>query len=118
MDNFQVHLDIDGQTAILKMKGDLTHTSEQRMNSAYDKAVRGKAKYLILDFHNVEYINSAGMSIIITMLTKAQEENRELAACGLTAHFQKIFNMVGLSKYITHHDTLDAAQKSFMGKSA
>ncbi|MFQ5631523.1 MAG: STAS domain-containing protein [bacterium] len=112
MENFQVHLELDGAIAKIKMAGDLTHSSDQRLMNAYEKADTTKAKHLILDFQQVEYINSAGMSIIITMLTRAQESGQELRACGLSPHFQKIFNMVGLSKYIEHFESMQEALQS------
>lgn len=109
METFQTHLDLDGAIATLKMHGDLTHTAEQRLVNTYDKCATSKTKYVILDFSHVEYINSAGMSIIISLLTRAQELDQEMRACGLSPHFQKIFNMVGLSKYISHYDDLQTA---------
>ena len=112
MENFQIHLEIEDQSAVFKMKGDLTHTSEEKLLAAYEKATNAKASRIFLDFGQVDYINSAGMSIIITMLTQAQEENQELKASGLSEHFQKIFDMVGLMKYIEHYDTLADAMKS------
>lgn len=112
MENFQVNLELDGAIATVKMTGDLTHAAEQRLINTYEKAASSKVKYIILDFLQVEYINSAGMSIIITMLTRSQEMGQELRACGLSPHFQKIFNMVGLSKYIVHYENVQAALQS------
>lgn len=109
MEIFQVNLELNGAIATVKMTGDLTHTAEERLINAYEKAASAKAKHLILDFQQVEYINSAGMSIIIAILTRAQEAGQELRACGLSSHFQKIFNMVGLSKYIVHYENVQAA---------
>jgi len=116
LENFQVHLELDGAIATFKMAGDLTHTSEQRLLNAYEKADASKAKHLVLDFQQVEYINSAGMSIIISVLTRAQEAGQKLRACGLSPHFQKIFNMVGLSKYIPHDENLQDALHNIVEK--
>ena len=109
MENFQVNLELDGMIAKIIMTGDLTHAAEQRFLNVYDKIAAAKSKYVVLDFQKVEYINSAGMSIIISMLTRAQETGQELRACGLSPHFQKIFNMVGLYKYITHYENIESA---------
>ncbi|MCA9743556.1 MAG: STAS domain-containing protein [Deferribacteres bacterium] len=118
MENFQVHLELDGAIATLKMNGDLTHTAEQRLINAYDKCATPKTKHIVLDFSQVEYINSAGMSIIISMLTRAQEIQQEIRACGLSPHFQKIFNMVGLSKYIMHFENLQDALQGLHAQKA
>lgn len=115
MEPFQVTLDLKGQVAVAGMQGDLTHTSEGRLIKAYERACAANAKYFVLDFRLVEYINSAGMSVIISILTQAQEAGREIRACGLSAHFQKIFDMVGLSKYIRHFENAAAATEDLAG---
>lgn len=55
------------------------------------------------------------MSVIITLLTRAQESGAELRAYGLSPHFQKIFDMVGLLKYIPHYDSAAEARKGLPG---
>ena len=87
------------------MIGDVTHECENNMMEAYEKITAQKARNILLDFSQVDYINSAGMSVIITLLTKSQNAEQKLNACGLSQHFLKIFDMVGLLKYIPHFDT-------------
>ena len=111
MQDFQVKLELDSPLAVITMHGDLTHASEQRMQNTYEKICSAKAKYILFDFSKVDYINSAGMSVIITILTKAQDAGQELRACSLSEHFQKIFDMIGLLKYIEHFETKEHALK-------
>lgn len=101
---FQVKVELDNPNAIMTMSGDLTHDCEKYMSDAYEKVASQKAKNILLDFTQVDYINSAGMSVIITLLTKAQNAEQSLIACGLSSHFLKIFDMIGLLKYIPHFD--------------
>lgn len=115
LENFYLNLELAGAIARFRMTGDLTHTAEQRLLTAYGKASAAKARYIILDFNQVEYINSAGLSVIISMLTQAQNRGQELRACGLTPHFLKIFNMVGLAKYIRHYPSLESAEEGLSG---
>ena len=109
MENFSVNTELRVPTGILQMQGDLTHAAEKKLSNAFEKATKAGVTSVILDFTRVEYINSAGMSIIISMLTSAQNSKQEISACSLSKHFQKIFDMVGLLKYIRHYATLDDA---------
>ena len=109
---FQIKIDINGSVAILGMQGDVTHECENNMLNAYDKISTAKVKHILFDFSQVDYINSAGMSVIIMLLTKSQEVDQQLHACGLSSHFQKIFGMVGLLKYIPHYETREEALKA------
>ena len=102
MEEIQVNLRLEERLAIVDLSGDVTSLAEKKLLTAYDKVVAQKIKQLIFNFSKVNYINSAGMSVMITILTRSQNQNLNLRAFGLSPHFQKIFDMVGLLKYIPH----------------
>ena len=110
MNEIQIDLRLDGQAALLDLKGEVTALAEKKIFSAYERATAQKAKLVILNFSEVSYINSAGMAIIITLLNKTQTQGGALRAFGLTPHFQKIFEMVGLLKHIPHFADEKAAR--------
>ena len=113
MHSFQINIEIDSPGAVFNMRGDLTHECEKNLLDAYEKAASSNVKKILLNFSQVDYINSAGLSVLITMLTKSQNAGQKLIACGLSQHFQKIFDMVGLMKYIPHFATFDEAMQGF-----
>jgi len=98
----QLNLRLEEKLAIIDFKGDVTGPAEKKILSAFERAVRQNVRCVILNFTEVGYINSAGMSIVINLLTQSQNQNLELRAFGLSPHFQKIFAMVGLLKYVPH----------------
>ncbi|MDN5344343.1 MAG: hypothetical protein PWQ18_454 [Clostridia bacterium] len=55
---------------------------------------------ILLDFGAVDYINSAGIALLINLLRQARSRGGELRARGLSEHYRKIFRMVGLAEYI------------------
>jgi anti-sigma B factor antagonist len=100
VEEIQVNLRLEDKLAIVDLSGDVTSLAEKKLLAAYEKAVAQKIKWLIFNFSKVNYINSAGMSVMITILTRSQNQGINLRAFGLSLHFQKIFDMVGLLKYI------------------
>lgn len=102
MEEIQVNLRLEEKLAVIDLTGDVTSFAEKKLVSAYEKAVAQKAKCIIFNFNSVGYINSAGMSIMISLLTRSQNQSLPLKSFGLSSHFQKIFEMVGLLKYIPH----------------
>jgi anti-anti-sigma factor len=100
----QINLRLEGKLAIIDLKGDVTSFAEKKLVSAFDKAIAQQAKWVIFNFTGVGYVNSAGMSIIIALLTRSQSSagGPKLRVFGLSDHFQKIFDMVGLLKYMPH----------------
>ena len=102
MEDLHVNLRLEGKLAIIDINGDVTSLAEKKLLSAFDKAAAQQTKCIILNFTAVGYVNSAGMSIIISLLTRSQSNGQKLRAFGLSEHFQKIFDMVGILKYMPH----------------
>jgi anti-anti-sigma factor len=102
VNEIQINLRLEDRIALMDLHGSVTALAEKKVLSAYERATAQKVKLLVLNFSDVNYINSAGMAIIITLLHKTQAQGGALRAFGLTPHFQKIFEMVGLLKYIPH----------------
>lgn len=89
------------QVTILAFSGDIASTSKDAIMDAYHGLGPSVSKVL-LDFSGVDYINSSGIAIIIQVLLEASKAgNRTIGIFGLTAHFNKVFTMVGVAKYAT-----------------
>ncbi len=109
----QVETRIIEQVGVIDMSGEVTSFSEKVVQEAYEKFTEDGVKKIGLNFENVSYINSAGMAIIISMLTQSRKMKQSLRAWGLTEHFQKIFDMVGITKYMPHFNDEGKALKGF-----
>lgn len=95
--------------SILAFSGDISSASKEAMLAAYHE-LGADVTRLLLDFTAVEYINSSGIAIIIQMLLEAQKSgSRSIGIFGLSAHFRKVFTMVGIGKYATLYDDEQAA---------
>ena len=86
---------------ILGFTGDISSTSKDAILEGYGK-VPSASKLVLLDFTGVEYINSSGIAVIIQLLLQASKSGQhKIGIFGLSAHFTKVFNMVGVAKYAT-----------------
>lgn len=84
---------------ILAFTGDIASTSRDVMLDAFHQV---QTDALLLDFRQAEYINSSGIAIVIQMLLEASKSGHQtIGIFGLTPHFTKVFNMVGVAKYAT-----------------
>ncbi|MFQ5769670.1 MAG: STAS domain-containing protein [bacterium] len=109
----QVETRVLDQIGIIDISGEVTSFSEKILLEAYDKFTREGLKRIGLNFEQVSYINSAGMAIIISILTQSRKKGQTLRTWGLTEHFQKIFDMVGITKYMKHYGGEAEALKGF-----
>ncbi len=94
---------------IIDLEGDVTTFAEEAITSAYEHVSAEDAKYIIINSRQSDYINSAGIAILIGVVTEVNRKGQKLAISGLSAHFQKIFRMVGLAQYADIYGTEEEA---------
>lgn len=95
--------------AIVDLMGDVTTFAEEKINNAYREITNQGARHVLLNFRQNDYINSAGIAILIGIVTEVNRNNQKLAFSGLSQHFQKIFRMVGLAQYADIYQNEDEA---------
>ena len=84
---------------ILRFEGDIASTSKDAVLGAYQALPKATAKLILLDFSKVDYLNSSGIALVIQLLIEASNSGQKVYAFGLSAHFTKVFTMVGITKY-------------------
>lgn len=84
---------------ILRFEGDISSTSREAVLGVYQALPKGEVKRVVLDFTKVDYINSSGIALVIQLLIEAANSGQKVSAFGLSAHFVKVFTMVGITKY-------------------
>jgi anti-sigma B factor antagonist len=87
--------------SVIRFTGDISSASRDAVLGTYEGVV--KSRPVLIDFSKVEYINSSGIALVIQMLLEASKADQTIAAFGLTPHFQKVFTMVGITKYAKLH---------------
>lgn len=98
--HFQTENRVDGETAVVALQGEINGTVEEALTTAYEKAAAHLPASVILDFTQVDYINSTGIALIVGILAKARAAHLPLKAVGLSEHFREIFTITRLSDFI------------------
>jgi anti-anti-sigma factor len=109
----QVSISQKDDVSILNIEGDVTATSGETIEEAYQKVNTNGAKKILLYFDKDGYINSGGIAILIGIASESRKNEQKIRITGLSAHFQKIFDMVGLTKYTEIFPTEELALKDF-----
>jgi anti-sigma B factor antagonist len=86
------------QINIIDIQGDVTGAADAAFTDAYTQA--SAAKMIILNFTGLEYMNSSGIGLLVTLLIRAQRQGQKLTAFGLTDHYQEIFELTRLNEAI------------------
>jgi anti-anti-sigma factor len=111
--DIQVSISQKDDVSILHIKGDVTSVTGESIEEAYHKVSNAGAKKMLFYFDQDGYINSGGIAILIGIASESRKNGQTIRVTGLSGHFQKIFNMVGLTKYTEIFQTEELALKDF-----
>lgn len=99
--------------SVMRFAGDITSASEAAILGTYQGLSPETSKRILLDFSKVEYLNSSGIALVIQLMYAASKNGQQIQTFGLTPHFQKVFTMVGITKYTQLHPNEAAACAAF-----
>ena len=98
---------IGDEVAVVDIKGEVTAACEPVLMSAYEAASDGRTNRLVLNFAGLEYMNSGGIGMLVTLLVRANRQ--QLAAYGLSDHYREIFELTRLDEAIAIYDSEESA---------
>jgi anti-sigma B factor antagonist len=97
------------KAAIIDIEGELTAFAEDVLMDAYNQAGEGGARVIILNFKSLEYMNSSGIGLLVTLLIRVNREKQRLLTYGLSDHYRNIFQITRLDDAINIYDTEEEA---------
>ncbi len=114
--------------AVIELRGEVDGSAAAVLTAAYERAVQPGDRSpatadadpgtVVLDFAAVDYINSTGIALIVSVLARARAERRKVVASGLSAHYREIFDITRLSDFIELFPDLDHAVSQLTGPAA
>jgi anti-sigma B factor antagonist len=93
----------------IEIKGDITANSEDVLMDAYGRASDSGVKAIVLNFAALEYMNSGGIGLLVTLLVRAQRQRQRVLAYGLSDHYRQIFELTRLDEAVGIHDNEEEA---------
>ncbi len=89
------------RVAIIDLHGEIDAFAEDVLNTAYADAESRESDVILLNFSDVDYINSTGIALIVSLLARARKTKRRLLACGLSQHYVEIFQITRLVDFMS-----------------
>ncbi len=93
------------RASIVDIHGEVTAAAENALMDAYTQACAGDVSSIILNFSGLEYMNSSGIGLLVTLLIRVNRQKQRLLTYGLTEHYQKIFELTRLNDAIKTFNT-------------
>ena len=103
---------INDKVSVIDIKGELTAFAEGVLMQAYNQASDGRVRAIILNFEDLEYMNSSGIGLLVTLLIRVNREKQRLLTYGLTEHYRNIFQITRLDDAITIYSSEEEAVRA------
>lgn len=96
---------INATTSIIDIEGEVTAFAENVLMDAYTQASTPSTRAIIMNFSGLEYMNSSGIGLLVTLLIRMNRQKQRLLVFGLSEHYKHIFELTRLSDAIRVYDT-------------
>jgi anti-anti-sigma factor len=100
VNNFSISSRMAQDIAIMTPRGYINDVGAERLEKTSEKFLGDGLKKLIVNFAEVQYINTIGISIFTGIVHKTMEHNSLLCFTNLKKIHLDIFEMVGLTKHV------------------
>lgn len=87
-------------TCVIDIQGEINAFAENVLMDAYTQACGQEAKSILLNFDRLDYMNSSGIGLLVTLLIRANRQKQRLLAFGLNEHYKLIFELTRLNEAI------------------
>ncbi len=91
---------VNNKVSIIDIQGDVTAAAENILMTAYNDASKSGVRSIILNFNGLEYMNSSGIGLLVTLLIRANRQKQRLLSYGLSDHYKQIFQLTRLNEAI------------------
>jgi anti-anti-sigma factor len=108
----EISVDIEEDAAVIWTKGSLTAASEPFLNQAFATAMDSGRGLVLMAFAENSAVNGAGIAVLTQLLLACREQGVTVRFAGVHENIRKVFDIVGISKLVSIHDTLEQAREA------
>jgi anti-sigma B factor antagonist len=92
------------------IEGEMTSDADSEVKEAFnDVRSQTNAQHYIFNFGQTSYINSSGIATLIKIIQTMDEFKGKAYFVGMSEHFKKVMEIVGLSDFVEIYTNLDEA---------
>jgi anti-sigma B factor antagonist len=107
--NLSTNIRSQNSISVIDIQGEINAYAERELMEAFTQAATQGARAIILNFTSLDYMNSSGIGLLVTLLIRAKRQNLRLLAYGLTTHYRQIFELTRLDEVISIYENENEA---------
>ena len=104
---------IDDKTSLIKLDGTLNGASVEAVKRTLQQAVADGKRQIVLDLAEVPFIDSSGLTALVSGMKLLNAEEGSLKLAGLQSQAKLLFNLTMFDQIFDIFETPDSALKSF-----
>src|SRR5918998_5784015 len=101
--------ELSSRASVIDFKGDVTASAEKALADAYTRASGKFTRTIVLNFSGLEYMNSGGIGMLVTLLVRANRQRQRLVAFGLNEHYREILALTRIDEAIAIYESENEA---------
>lgn len=98
--NFKAVKVATSEGCIVYLEGELNLSTAHKFRSEIEPLVHDKEQSLALNFRGLEYIDSTGMGIIVSILKTRDQLNADFTVQEIPPKIQRLFDLTGITKFL------------------
>ena len=104
--NFDVSTEREGDSALVRLTGDLDIQVAEQAATAVEEAEAGAPKLLVIDLSGLSFMDSSGMAVIAAAHARALDAGRRFVIVNPRGGVRRAFEVSGLDQSIETVDEL------------
>ena len=114
MNQIRVSMHTDGDVTVIRIEGNVSTDSEAPLKNAYETICASGAQHILLSFREGDYIDSAGIALVIHLAAEARGQGQILRIAQPSRHFRRVFtDVIGLDEYVDIFASEEEALRDF-----
>ena len=105
-----------GKVIVAKVEGRLDSAVAAEFETAIMEVVKNGAKQVVVDFHDVSYIASAGLRVLLMAAKQLKAGGGVIALCDMTPSIKEVFEVSGFDQILPIFEDQTSAVKSLKGE--
>ena len=103
----------EGDVTIWELKGRLDSNTSKTLEDKVMEVLGKGQRQLLMDFYDVDYINSSGLRVLLMALQQLKKNSGKLVLCSIKDYMKEVFDISGYNEIFPIFATQQEALNNF-----
>jgi anti-anti-sigma factor len=109
---FQLKSELRDDVLVMRTSGYVNNEGGEKIANEFDKHFEKGIKKVVIDLEQSKVVNSIGISFLIEVIEKLNDNDGKLIFTNLESAIEKTLTIMGLFNFAGKEDTVDSALKA------